>query len=111
MKNLLLFVFSMGLVSFLSCSNDKFETDPCSQVSYLETIHPIVESKCAISGCHVAGFQPGDFTKYEVLKQKAEDGKIQLMVFSLGIMPPLHKLTEEEKSQLQCWIQSGAQMD
>jgi hypothetical protein len=111
MKHLLLFVFSMGLVSFLSCTTDKFETDPCFAVSYLETIRPMVESKCATSGCHVEGFQPGDFTKYEVLKQKAADGKIQLMVFNLGIMPPLHNLTETEKSQLQCWIQSGAQKD
>jgi len=109
MQQILLFVFSMGLVSFLSCTNDKFETDPCSAVSYVETIRPLVESKCAFSGCHVEGFPPGDFTLYEVLKQKAEEGKIQLMVFSLGIMPPVHILTEEEKSQLQCWLQSGAE--
>jgi hypothetical protein len=94
----------MGLVSFLSCTNDKFETDPCFSISYEETIRPVVESKCAVTGCHVAGFLPGDFTRYEVLKQKAEEGKIQLMVFSLGIMPPVHKLTEEEKAQLQCWL-------
>jgi len=101
-------VVLMGLVSFLSCTNDKFETDPCSSVSYVETVRPLVETKCALTGCHVSGFQPGDFTKYEVLKQKALDGKIQLMVFNLGNMPPIIKLSEEEKSQLQCWIQSGA---
>ena len=101
----------MGLVSFLSCTNDKFETDPCSSVSYVESIRPLVEAKCATTGCHVAGFQPGDFSKCEVLKQKADEGKIQLMVFSLGIMPPVNKLTEEEKGQLQCWIHSGAQKE
>ena len=104
-----LFVFSLGLVSLLSCADDKFETDPCSSVSYVETVRPLVDSKCAIAGCHVSGFQPGDFTGYEVLKQKAEAGKIQLMVFTLGNMPPTDKLSEVEKSQLQCWIQSGAQ--
>jgi len=104
-----LFVFSLGLVSLLSCADDKFETDPCSSVSYVETVRPLVDTKCAVAGCHVSGFQPGDFTGYEVLKQKAVDGKILLMVFTLGNMPPVEKLSEEEKSQLKCWIQSGAE--
>ena|SRR5690349_16662291 len=104
-----LFVFSLGLVSLLSCADDKFETDPCSSVSYVETVRPLVDTKCAVAGCHVSGFQPGDFTVYEVLKQKAVDGKIQLMVFTLGNMPPVEKLSEEEKLELKCWIQSGAQ--
>ena len=109
MQKLILFVFSAGVVSFLSCTNDKLETEPCSSVSYIETVRPLVETKCALAGCHVSGFQPGDFTSYEVLKQKAEEGKIQLMVFSLGNMPPVNKLSENEKFQLKCWIQSGAQ--
>jgi hypothetical protein len=111
MQSSLLFVFSMGLVSFLSCTKDKFETDPCSSVSYTETVRPLVETKCALTGCHISGFQPGDFTRYDVLKQKAEEGKIQLMVFNLGNMPPVIKLTEEERSQLKCWIESGALKD
>ena len=74
----------------------------------METVRPLVESKCALTGCHVSGFQPGDFTSCEVLKEKAQSGKIHLMVFSLGNMPPVYKLTEHEKSQLKCWIESGA---
>jgi len=111
MQSRCLFVFSMGLVSLLSCTTDKFETDPCLSVSYVESVRPLVEKKCALAGCHVSGFQPGDFTDYEVLKQKAQEGKIQLMVFSLGNMPPVNKLTEEEKSLLHCWIQSGAKKE
>ena len=108
MKRSLLFVFSMGLVSFLSCTKDKFETDPCLTVSYAETVRPLVETKCALTGCHVPGFQPGDFTSYDVLKKKADEGKIQTMVFTLGNMPPVVKLTGEEKARLKCWIESGA---
>lgn len=111
MQSRCLFVFSMGLVSIWSCTNDKIETDPCSSVSYVETVRPLVERKCALAGCHVSGFQPGDFTEYDVLKQKATEGKIQLMVFTLGNMPPVNKLTDEEKSLLQCWIHSGAKKE
>jgi hypothetical protein len=111
MQRLLLIVLFPGLVSFLSCTTDKIETDPCSSITYVETVRPLVETKCAITGCHVPGFQPGNFTSYDVLKQKAEDGKIQLMVFSLGNMPPVVKLTDKEKAELKCWIESGAHND
>ena len=107
----LLFAFTWGLVSFMSCTMDKFETDPCASVSYTETIRPLVASRCALPGCHVSGFQPGDFSDYAVLKQKVEKGTLQLMVLSLNNMPPSDKLSEEEKALLQCWIQSGATDD
>lgn len=91
-----------------SCTVDKFETDPCTAVSYAENIRPLISTRCAVAGCHVAGFQPGDFTRYEVLKQKVSEGKIQLMVFSVDNMPPVNKLSGEEKSALKCWIDNGA---
>jgi hypothetical protein len=64
--------------------------------------------KCALSGCHVSGFPPGDFTNYEVLKKKVLDGKVQKVVFELSIMPPTDKLTASETSVLKCWIDNGA---
>jgi hypothetical protein len=97
-----------AMISLLSCTNDKFKSDLCNEVSYSQTIKPLVNQKCAIAGCHVAGFQPGDFTNYEVLKEKVNDGKLQLVLFDLNIMPPVNKLSTEEKSLLRCWIESGA---
>lgn len=96
------------IILFQSCTNDKFETDLCASVSYVETIQPIINMKCAVSGCHVSGFQPGDFTNYQVLKQKVDDGKLQLVVFDLKIMPPVNKLSDEETSIVKCWIANGA---
>lgn len=98
-------------ILFLSCTNDKFESDPCAAVSYIETIRPLVNLKCAVYGCHVSGFPPGDFTGYEVLKQKVNEGKLQLVVFDLKIMPPVNKLTDEETALLKCWIANGAKAD
>lgn len=95
-------------LSTISCTTDKFEIDPCSDVSYLHTIKPLVNLKCATNGCHISGFLPGDFTNYEVLKKKVSEGKIQSLVFDLSIMPPGDKLTESELSVLECWINNGA---
>ncbi len=98
-------------ILFQSCTNDKFETDPCETVSYAETIKPLVNLKCTVYGCHVSGFPPGDFNNYEVLKQKVYDGKLQAVVFDLKIMPPVNKLTDEETAALKCWIENGARPD
>jgi hypothetical protein len=102
------FIIAIGILSVQSCTRDKFETDPCSEVSFSQTIRPIINLKCAVAGCHVSGFQPGDFTQDEVLEKKVTDGKLQLVVFDLNIMPPVVKLTREEKSVLKCWMENGA---
>ncbi len=91
-----------------SCTSDKIETDPCAEVSYFQTIKPLVNLKCAVTGCHISGFQPGDFTNYEILKKKVSEGKIQKVVFELSIMPPTNKLTETEYAVFKCWVKNGA---
>jgi len=100
---------TVAIFLFQSCTNDKFETDPCATVSYEKTIQPLVNLKCAVYGCHVSGFLPGDFNRYEILKQKVDEGKLQLLVFELKTMPPVLKLTSEEAAILKCWISHGAQ--
>jgi hypothetical protein len=111
MRKLFSLLPAYSIMSLLSCSHDKFETDTCGGISYSQTIVPLVNSRCAVSGCHVEGFQPGDFTDYEILKGKAADGKLQLMVFDLNLMPPQDKLTKEEKTILECWVANGATQD
>ena len=91
-----------------SCTNDKIETDPCSEITYSETVKPLIHTKCALTGCHVSGFTPGDFTNYDVIRRKVTEGKIQLMVFELDLMPPDDTLTSDEKDKLKCWMSGGA---
>jgi hypothetical protein len=88
----------------LSCTNDQYETDPCAEISYTTHLKSLVNTRCAIPGCHVAGFQPGDLTSYESLKVKAENGKLKMMVLDLNLMPPVDKLSEAEKQLFRCWI-------
>ena len=80
------------------------------KVTYKNTIKGIVDTRCAISGCHVSGFQPGDFTSYMGIKEKADNGKLNFMVFDLQLMPPSgnSQLTEDELDLLSCWISQDA---
>jgi len=94
-----------------SCRKDKIEPaglDCSFTVSYSGTIRPLVLGHCATTGCHVAGFQPGNFTLYQPLKDKADNGRLKLFVLELRNMPPNGSVTEEQRQLIGCWIEQGA---
>lgn len=91
-------------------------TNPCDNVKYSTTIKPIIETKCAISGCHVSGFGFGDFTTYAGLKQKIDDGTFKDRVFdpSARSMPPPANggvMPTATLALIQCWLDKGANND
>ncbi|MEZ5018019.1 MAG: hypothetical protein R2800_13255 [Flavipsychrobacter sp.] len=103
---------SLCCLLLIACSKKETETkttDVCRK-TYNGAIKTIVDTKCAISGCHVAGATTGDFTTYTGIKKKADEGRIQTHVFELKIMPPASatQLTEEEKQSIKCWLDNGA---
>jgi uncharacterized membrane protein len=100
----LIFAFLLAL----SCKKKKDDT-----CTYTSDIQPIVANKCALAGCHAAGSAVADFSGYEGLKTRADNGKISKYVFELKIMPPATKtqLTDEEKEKLKCWLDGGAKQD
>ncbi len=79
-----------------------------ANLSYADDIDPIVQSKCAISGCH-DGTQP-DFTVFENFQARANNqpGGVRQRV-KTGDMPRSGSLTGEEISMILCWIDEGAQ--
>ncbi len=89
-------------------------------VSYNFDIKPIMVTYCLGIGnqsCHVANTNQGangDFTIYQVLKNKADSGKIALRVFtSNGGMPPSYSnsptsLTPVDLQKLKDWVMDGA---
>jgi len=94
-----------------SCRTDKIEPagKDCSfAVSYSGFIRPLVLSHCAITGCHVAGFPQGNFTLYQPLKDRADNGRLELFVLELRNMPPNGSVTEEQRQTIGCWIEQGA---
>ena len=100
----------------MSCEQEKPAPTPepvACVAKYGTDIAPIINAKCALSGCHVSGSSFGDFTVYEELKQRADNGRIKKNVFELKTMPPSTQtqLTDTEKEKLQCWLDNGAPQD
>jgi uncharacterized membrane protein len=110
-------VFSTFLVCFIisSCTWDNAEDlygiPDCPQdgISFAQVIEPIVQTNCAISGCHVNGQQRPILETYEQMAANAERIKART---SNGTMPPANSgksLTLEEINAIACWVDNGAQ--
>ena len=87
----------------------------CTSVStsYANDIEPIISNSCALSGCHVAGFSRGDFTNYEGLKAKVDDGSVKTRAIDQMNMPPANSsgptsLNDNQLELLTYWIEAGA---
>jgi hypothetical protein len=118
MKKMLLYGFVLTLLSLGACSY--YRTDevmPCAglptdrNISYNLDISPIIQTTCALSNCHVAGFENGDFTNFDEIKKKADSGLLEQMI-TTGKMPQAD--TQGPKSLTNCqiellkrWIREG----
>ncbi len=108
-------ITAIGLLLFLSgCYYDKeailypTATD-CSSlnVSFSRDIQPIIQSRCAVSGCHDAssGNKGGPFTNYTQIQFKASNIKAQV---TSGAMPQGGSLTAAQIKLISCWVDAGA---
>jgi len=84
------------------------ESNDMPLVSYKNSIMPIVEAKCAVSGCHIQGFHEGDFTIFEELKKQADRGKLRRLVIDNRSMPPDQPLDAKEIKLIDAWLKQGA---
>ncbi len=85
----------------------------CDSATYNFKIKAIVDTKCAIGGCHAAGSQAGGvlLTDYSSVKSKADGGRIKVRVIDKNtVMPPASntQLTTNELALVQCWLDKGA---
>lgn len=98
----------------VSCSKDNggggSTTVDCNTVTnkaFAADVSPIIQSSCAISGCHASGSTngPGQLTNYtEVFSARSS---IRSSVSS-GRMPQTGSLSTAQKNSIICWIDSGA---
>lgn len=75
-------------------------------VSYAAEIRPIVETKCAISGCH-----NGDnaaIPNWNVFSNIQAKAALVKEFTQSGFMPQTGSLTPEEKALIACWVDDGA---
>lgn len=85
--------------SFCDSLNVKYSTD----------IGPIMQTNCALSGCHDASMSaPGNFNNYTDVQTIALNGKLWNRINTVGDMPPAGKLPNSELQKIDCWIQKGA---
>lgn len=111
------FYFSLFFLVFgfqLSCADHDFPTYNCpdNEVSYLEDIKPILQSKCAISGCHNGSLGADrDWTNFAVFQENAQHGNVKNFVVN-RIMPPATSpnggLSQDQINAIACWIDDDA---
>jgi hypothetical protein len=108
-------LFFLVLCSIAGCYYDNVEElypdgSPCdvSNITYSLDIKPIIDTNCAISGCHVAGTGRVNLTTYAGLKQVVDDGRLVTMVIQQKNMPPTQPLSKCQMDKIQAWIGQGA---
>lgn len=102
--------FLFAVVLIIACKKEEEpQPTPCKP-TYNAGIKTIVDTKCALSGCHNGSVPLPNFKTYPELKARVDNGKVKSFVFDLKIMPPANEtqLTNEEKELLQCWLDNGA---
>lgn len=104
----------MMLLVISSCTNDKEELlfppgSDCNGVNskFVADVSPIIQSRCAVSGCHDATSTngPGPLTTYERIRDASP--RIKPAVVN-RIMPKGSSLSADEIKKIVCWIDSGS---
>lgn len=109
MKNY--FFLSLLVLVVISCNKkDEYDGVNCSTINakFAADIQPIINASCMGSGCHGAGSSKGDFTTYDGVKHKVDEGSFANRVLYKKSMPKGGELSFEKRSQIKCWIDSGA---
>ncbi|NNF37009.1 MAG: hypothetical protein HKN68_23095 [Saprospiraceae bacterium] len=106
------------LVGVYACGDDMNEEeeemmeeeDACEGTSFTYTanVKSIVDSSCALSGCHDGGSTPPNFTTYDGIKAFATGAASRTAARN---MPPAASgisLSDAEIKTIMCWAENGA---
>jgi hypothetical protein len=83
----------------------------CDTVTYAKSIQPIIQTQCAIQGCHVSGGSgPTNFSTYAGVKLDVDNGNLKKRMIdgNPSIMPASGKLPDAMINKVQCWLDAGA---
>nr|WKN36585.1 hypothetical protein K4G66_29935 [Tunicatimonas sp. TK19036] len=80
-----------------------------SNVSYSDTIQAIINTNCAVAGCHVAGQGIPNWSDKSNVIANASD--IKARTTSKSMPPPASglSLTDDQIALIACWVDDGAQ--
>lgn len=113
---LLVSAFLIGVAFILkSCVSHDFPSYiPCDNsvtVSFENDVKPIIEAKCAISGCHNGSTQLPNWNDFATFQDHARNGSVKNFVVN-RIMPkaesPQGPLSQDQINTIACWIDQGA---
>jgi len=82
----------------------------CSGITFSKVVGPILNSNCALSGCHDASSGRTDFSSYAGAKSAATSGSLKKRMIdgNPSFMPTSGKLADSTLSKVQCWLDAGA---
>lgn len=106
-------------VSFTSCRKEPMLAPGTTQVCFDQKVMPVIQSNCAMSGCHSANGESPDLSSYMSIKSTVISGdpnksKLYNVITSKGLtlisMPPKPrpKLYVEQVNLITIWILQGA---
>lgn len=97
------------IIGFSSCESNDADTISCDgvTVSFADDVLPVVQSRCATSGCHATGSTNGPGALLTYSQIFAARTAIKSAVAS-GSMPKGSSLSSNDKTSIICWIESGA---
>ncbi len=82
--------------------------EPAQPGYWTSTVQPLIATRCATAGCHVAGGTgTGDFTQYANVKAALDNGTFQYQVFTARSMPTTGPLPACDIQKLQAWVNEG----
>jgi hypothetical protein len=73
-------------------------------VSFQDSIKPIIDNSCAVSGCHNGSISP-DLRSFATIQARANSIKSRT---ANGSMPRGSTLTQAQKDAIACWVNDGA---
>ncbi len=109
-------ILAIAFVTIMSCGKDEETKVDCAGVTptYNNGVSIILNSTCALSGCH-EGTNPGggiDLSTYATAKSASLNGKVlQAIKHESGAIAMPQggtKLSNELIKIVECWIQNGA---
>jgi hypothetical protein len=101
---------------FDACVSHDFPEYQCTDnYTFSDDVRPIIETKCAISGCHNGDLgQDYNWLNFETFHRRAESGLVKFRV-THRIMPPSSSaagpLSQEQINAIACWSDQGALND
>lgn len=110
-KTILLFLLIVGIACWNGCKKkDEYKNLNCSSInsSYTSSIKPIIDANCTASGCHGAKSPNGDYTTYEGLLIRVNNGTLSKRVLYTKDMPQNGSLSLDDRDKIKCWLDSGA---